>query len=289
MRRAEEGLLMLTCALGQAVQPLTPAEYRYLSERVHRFLKIDPEQELTTEHLLSIGYRMGEAERIVALLDREDALHRYLESEDVGIMTRLDPKYPQGLRKLNHAPLVLFYKGERALFDSNCVALVGARKASEASIRFAAHIGELAAKEGFTLVSGGAVGADQAAQRACLEAGGRVICFVPDALKRYQTMPNVLFCSDEGFDCEFSASRALRRNHFIHAMGEKVFVAACLKPSGGTWSGTSYNLNHNLCEVYVFDDGMAGTAALLRRNCTAVDESLHSIADLMPEQLSIFD
>ena len=92
----------------------------------------------------------------------------------------------------------------------------------------------MAAREGFTLVSGGASGADTAAQEACLAAGGTVICFVPDELSRYAPRKNLLYCSADGYDLSFSASRALRRNHFIHALGEKVFVAQCPGTSGGT-------------------------------------------------------
>ena len=147
----------------------------------------------------------------------------------------------------------------------------------------------MAAREGFTLVSGGANGADTAAQEACLAAGGKVICFVPDELSRYAPGENLLYCSADGYDLSFSSSRALRRNYFIHALGEKVFVAQCPNTSGGTWSGTSDNLKHRWSEVYVLCDGSDGAEALMALGAVGVDENLPPLADLLSYQLSIFD
>ena len=114
--------------------------------------------------------------------------------------------------------------------------------------------GKLAAAEGFTLVSGGAAGADTVAQEACLAAGGRVICFVPDSLLDHPARQNVLYCSAGGYELPFSTPRALARNCLIHAMGEKTLVAQCAEGTGGTWSGSQWNLRRGMSELYVFDD-----------------------------------
>lgn len=289
MRAAEKGLLMLTCALGQAVAPLSLAEYQSLARRITPEASVGDE-DVTEEFLCSLGYSLAQAKRIVGLLEREEALSQYLSRSDIEVTTRISDTFPQRLRCLgDKCPPVLFCKGDLSLLQTPCVALVGSRSLPERNRRFAQRIGTMAAREGFTLVSGGAVGADSAAQEACLAAGGRVICFIPDALYRYHQRENVLYCSADGWEFAFSSARALRRNHFIHALSEKSFVACCPNTRGGTWSGTTYNLRCQLSPVYILDDKTEGVAALRSMGAVAVGDDLASIAQLQPSQLSIFD
>ncbi len=290
MRRAEEGLIMLTCALGQGVVPLSNTEYQHLSELMRRHAPLEAEKEVTVPFFCRMGYPQKQAERIVGLLNRDNVLRAYLSQPNISAVTRLNELYPARLRRLDkQMPPVLFCKGDVSLLRTRCIALVGSRQLSERNAAFAAHIGKLAAHEGFTLVSGGATGADTAAQEACLANGGKVICFVPDALKRYRLRENLLYCSDEGYEYAFTAARALRRNHFIHALGEKTFVAACPRPKGGTWSGTSYNLNHHLSEVFILDDGTEGARVLTCMGAVSLTDFPPSLTDLLPMELSIFD
>lgn len=290
MRRTEEGLLMLTCALGQGVVPLSGAEYRLLMQRLSATPVPTSEGDVTVDFLRSLGYSAQDAQRIVRLLEREDALRAYLSRPDISVVTRLDERFPENLRRLKqHCPTVLFCKGDVSLLSTPCIGVVGSRRLPERSFRFAQKIGTMAAQEGFTLVSGGAEGADLAAQNACLAAGGRVICFVPDALSHRRAQKNTLFCSDEGWELTFSSARALRRNRYIHALGEKVIVAHCEQPRGGTWSGTSYNLQHRLSPVYLLDADTEGARVLGSMGGEFIDEGVASLADLLPSQLSIFD
>lgn len=289
MKPSETGLLLLCCALGEAVKPLTAAEFHRLS----RCMAAHPaawEDTLTVRALTARGIEPEEAQRIVSLLERQAVLERYLAEPGVTALTRISEGFPQRLRALGQeCPPVLFCRGDTSLLTRRCIALVGARAASPRSRAFAAHIGTLAAREGFTLVSGGAAGADSAAQDACLRAGGSVVCFVPDALRRYPERERVLYCADEGYELPFSAARALRRNHFIHALGEKAFVAQCEAQRGGSWSGAADNLRRGLSPVFVLDDGSEGAAALAALGAQPVPDRPSSLAALTPVQLSIFD
>ncbi len=290
MRPAEKALLMLTCALGQHITPLSAIEYRELAKRIRACQRFSDDADVTAAFLRELGYGEQEADRILTLLEREDVLAHYLDSPGLSAVTRISAEFPQRLRKLGkQCPHVLFCKGDSALLSTRCVALVGSRRLPERNRRFAERIGALAAKQGLTLVSGGAVGADSAAQNACLTAGGRVICFVPDALDRYPVRKNVLFCSVEGREFAFSSARALYRNHLIHCLGEKTFVACCPSPHGGTWSGTSHNLQHRLSDVYILDDDSEGVRILTSMGAHCVCDDIESIEDLLPTQLSIFD
>ena len=95
--------------------------------------------------------------------------------------------------------------------------------------------------------------------------------------------------SDQGADVGFSAARALRRNHFIHALGETAFVAACTQGAGGSWSGAQDNLRRGLSRLCVPDDDSPGSLALLADGATPVPTNMSSLADYCVTELSIFD
>lgn len=291
MRSVEEGLLLLRCKLGQTMRPLNEAEYRQLVALLQRAKAAGMQGQLTEELLRSFGVEASVRERVLMLLHRREALRRYLDSAPgISVLTRLGEGFPQRLRALGEdCPPALFCKGALSLLNTRCVALVGSRRLYERGSAFAAHIGMLAAREGFTLVSGGAVGADRIAQEACLNAGGSVICFIPDALTRYPARKNLLLCSDEGYELKFSSARALRRNLYIHALGEKTFVAQCPQCRGGTWSGTRENLRRGLSEVYALQDGSEGVAALAMLGAVLLDEFPTEFSDLESPELSIFN
>lgn len=86
-----------------------------------------------------------------------------------------DEGYPPNLRHIADPPPYLFVRGPATLDDPKCIAVVGARAASEAGRRMAQRLAmELAAK-GFTVVSGLARGIDGEAHRGALDGGGRTV------------------------------------------------------------------------------------------------------------------
>ncbi|MGH7916186.1 MAG: DNA-processing protein DprA [Candidatus Binataceae bacterium] len=86
-----------------------------------------------------------------------------------------DDEYPANLRHIADPPPYFFVRGTLAGGNPKCVAVVGARAASDAGRRMASRLGlELAAK-GFTVVSGLARGIDAEAHQGALDAGGRTV------------------------------------------------------------------------------------------------------------------
>jgi DNA processing protein len=79
--------------------------------------------------------------------------------------------YPALLRQIPDPPLALTVRG--VLTPEPCVAVVGARRASEYGRRVAFELARDLARAGLTVVSGLATGIDAAAHRGALEAGGR--------------------------------------------------------------------------------------------------------------------
>jgi DNA processing protein len=86
-----------------------------------------------------------------------------------------DEEYPPHLREIADPPPYLFVRGGMRLGEARCVAVVGARAASDAGRRMAQRLGmELAAKE-FVVVSGLARGIDGEAHQGALDGGGRTL------------------------------------------------------------------------------------------------------------------
>ena len=86
-----------------------------------------------------------------------------------------DADYPPNLKQIADPPPFLMARGLLEANDTACVAVVGARAASEAGLRMAQRLGFELAAHGFVVVSGLARGIDGAAHRGALEAGGRTI------------------------------------------------------------------------------------------------------------------
>ena len=293
MRQTERGLLLLCCPLGDSMAgALSLAQARELSRRARAagIGEEDPLRDVTVKDVRRLGYSEYEAGHIVSLLGRERQLDGYLlaaEKADVAVITRLDARFPQRLREQLGArcPAALFCRGDLRLLQRPCISVVGSRHLAQPGAQFAAQAGCLAAKEGFTLCSGDAMGADRTAQEACLSNGGSVLIFPATELVYCPVRENVLYAAEGGFELGFSAQRALGRNRFIHAMGEKTLVAQTGFGKGGTWSGSLDNLQHEYSPLFVFDDGSEGARALCARGATPV-QALTSLQALTPAQLS---
>ena len=292
MRQTERGLLLLCCPLGDPLSGfLSLPQAKELSKRARAagIGEEDPYRDLGPKDIRRLGYSEFEAQHIVSLLSRERQLDGYLlaaEKAGITIITRLDERFPRRLRDQlgGKCPAALFCKGDLSLLKSRCVSLVGSRQLREPGRLFAAQAGALAAKEGYSICSGDAMGADRTAQEACLCKGGSAVIFPATELVHCPSRERVLYAAEDGFELGFSAYRALSRNRLIHAMGEKTLVAQTGCGKGGTWSGSLDNLQHEYSPLFVLDDGTEGARALCMRGATAV-QALESISGLTPAQL----
>ncbi len=93
----------------------------------------------------------------------------------VRIICRVDPDYPEGLKRIPDAPIVLYTKGELRPTDAVALAIVGSRHCTIYGSEQARRFGELLAGAGFTVVSGLARGIDAFAHHGAVDSGGRSI------------------------------------------------------------------------------------------------------------------
>ncbi len=292
MNAKERGFLLLTSALGDPQRkPLTVAQFRTLAMRVRQMERPRQSRELTEGDIISLGYDRYMAQRIVQLL-QYDGLDYYLrrgEMQDCCSISRVSDAYPAAVRQRLglDAPGCLWAKGDVTLLRTKMLSLVGSRELSAPNAEFAKATGKEAARQGITLVSGNARGADKAAQEACLLSGGSVICVVADELQKYPLKRNVLYLSEDSFDLPFTPQRALSRNRVIHALGYLSVIAQCEAGIGGTWDGTVKNLRNGWSPVFCFDDGSRGATELEQLGATLITESdLCDFSALQPDMES---
>jgi DNA processing protein len=131
----------------------------------------------TEEEIIAAGVGRNVARAIAGFNDFEPLEKELCELPRLGarLVRWTDPDYPPNLRQIPDPPPYLFARGLLEPNDAACVAVVGARAASEAGLRMAQRLGFELAAHGFVVVSGLARGIDGAAHRGALEAGGRTV------------------------------------------------------------------------------------------------------------------
>ena len=296
MTGRERGYLLLTSQLGDPERrPLSVAQFRNLARRAREMERPIRDRDLLPEDFMAMGFGREMAERMLLLLDEKELLDYYLQraQRDGCIpLTKVTERYPAMVSKLlgDDAPGCLWAKGNLELLSRPMISLVGSRDIMPRNLEFARELGRQAALQGFVLVSGNARGADRAAQSACLEAGGKVICVIADHLGRIASQENILYLSEDVYDGAFSIQRALSRNRVIHCLGSRVFVAQSGCQQGGTWDGTVRNLRQEWNPVYCFLDGSEATELLLQLGAEGVEiGDLNDIQSIYPRYFGLFD
>ena len=295
MTGPKRGFALLCSRMGDPNRKvLTTAQFRNLTHRMRAARIPSEDRDLTSADLMAIGYGRQEAAHIVGLLSEEDRLDWYLnkaEKAGCGLITLFSHHYPRALEQRlgTDAPALLWYRGDLSVLEGPRIGLVGSRDLFPENEAFARQAGAQATRQGFTLVSGNARGADRTGQNAALASGGRVISVVADQLDRHYPREGMLYLSEDSFDLEFSAHRALSRNRLIHSLGTATLVAQTRLKQGGTWDGSVKNLRFGWSPLYCFDDGSAGSRMLAQMGASLIRmEQLEHLASLSPGQTTLY-
>jgi len=292
----EQGFLLLSSHLGNPERkPLTTAQLRTLAQRMRQMEPPAEDRPLQEKDLLKLGYGTEMARRILSLLEEQELLRYHLQQgakHGCVPVTRVSPGYPQLLRSRLGAdsPGCIWAKGDLSLLNTPGISLVGSRDLREPNREFAREAGRQAAAQGLTLISGNARGADREAQEAALQAGGKVISIVADALGEHPVRERELYLSEDDFDAPFSSQRALSRNRCIHALGQFVLVSQATLEKGGTWGGTVMNLRHGWSNVIMFRDGSEAARELEQLGAYLIyKEELKDTTAATGSQLKLWD
>ena len=109
-------------------------------------------------------------------LDDARDIYDWCTENNVGLLPYDSKFYPQRLRDIEKAPILLYFRGKLINFDDNvCIALVGTRRMTDYGKREGYRIARDLILGGAIVVSGMARGIDTICHRGALDAGGYTI------------------------------------------------------------------------------------------------------------------
>jgi DNA processing protein len=156
------------------VRGVGPRVARLLLDRFGEAPQIFAQRE---EALVAAGVYRPTAKNIVRFTQFEELEKELCELQRLGasLVRWNDDNYPANLRQIPDPPPFLYFRGVLPAADNNCVAIVGARAASDAGLHMARRIAMELALKRLTVVSGLARGVDAEAHRGALDGNGRTI------------------------------------------------------------------------------------------------------------------
>jgi DNA processing protein len=239
--------------------------------------------------------RRGGARRPSRVHSRADAERELAAAEAFGVtlVALGEPEYPERLQMIDDAPPLLAVRGNPAALRLPTVAIVGARNASAAGMRFAERLGRELGDVGFAVVSGLARGVDAAAHRGSLTtgtiavlAGGHDRIYPPEHGELAMAIvAEGALVAEMPFGWEPRARDFPRRNRIISGLSAGVVVVEAAKRSGSLIT-TRYALEQGR-EVFAvpgspLDPRAEGSNALIKEGATVVTEAADVIATLRP-------
>lgn len=265
-------LLTTTLALPKqsTLKPFTPSDWNRLEEvLLKKCMSPGDLLQITNDNIIQESPKYGN--RIIDLLNERGKLPIIidnLKNKGIKIICRSDDDYSQRLLQLlgRLSPTIFFYSGNISLLNNDSIGFVGSRDADEGALSFTRIMATRCAKEGITVVSGGARGVDQTAMDAAIQSGGTAIGFLSDSLELSIRKPDwrkaliegrlLLLSSQLPWD-RFTVWAAMGRNKYIYAQSRCTIVVTSTYNKGGTWEGAKENMKHGWTPMYVRDIGDA--------------------------------
>lgn len=272
-----QAIILLTAYFNKGDNPLTIVEYsNFASWLMHNnltpadLLDIDAKEKLSKWSDSKVT-----KDRLIALLARGNAMAISLQkwqNAGIWIITRADEDYPKKLKKHleQKAPPILYGAGNKKIFNTRGVAVVGSRNATAEDLKFAFTLGEKLALNGYSVVSGAARGIDEESMLGSISADGTTIGVVADDLmqkvlsKKYREAimnNNLLLVSPYYPEARFNAGSAMGRNKLIYTLADSSVVVSS-GTTGGTWEGAKENLKHKWVNLFVKSNSDTGSGNL---------------------------
>ena len=239
--------------------------------------------------------RRGGAIRPARVHSRQDAERELAAATAFGVrlVALGEPAYPRRLQMIDDAPPLLAVRGGMAVFDLPMVAIVGARNASAAGMRFAERLARDLGDAGFAVVSGLARGIDAAAHRGSLAtgtiavlAGGHDRVYPPEHHELADTiLADGALISEMPLGWEPRARDFPRRNRLISGLAAGIVVVEAAKRSGSLITAR-FALEQGR-EVFAapgspLDPRAEGSNDLIKQGATLVTDAADVIAVLRP-------
>jgi DNA processing protein len=175
----------------------------------------------------------------IKLLEKDLALAK---KANVKIVTLFDANYPQALKEIPGAPIVLYILGNITAQDNLAIGIVGSRRASLYGLNHAEKFAAQLSAQGVTIVSGMARGVDTYAHRGALKVKGRTIAVMGSGFNHIYPEENTDLAQEIAKSgavvCEFPMDTEPlpynfpRRNRLISGLSLGVLVTEAARNSG---------------------------------------------------------
>ena len=226
--------------------------------------------------------------------EKIDKYIKYMQEKNIQIISYYDKTYPQQLKNLYDAPIVIYAIGNcRILNSKNKIAVIGARKASNYGINIARQIGIFLSKNNIHTISGLALGIDVNSHLGVLKenslnsASGRAIAVIENGLDNiypYQNKEIAEKIINSG-GCIISeyiiGTKPLKnnfpaRNRIISALADKLIVVEAENEKSGTMITVDFSLELGK-EIYVVPGNInskmsVGTNKLIKDGAKIITE-----------------
>jgi DNA processing protein len=248
--------------------------------------------------LLSVDGMTRERAENIRSFNKWDITEKALKStrdSDITVIGYDNSHYPEPLRHVADAPVVLYRRGDYHPDDRFAIAIVGSRRLSEYGEGVTLRISNELSRAGFTIISGMARGIDTLSHRSALAAGGRTIAVFgsgPDVC--YPAENRGLMQKIISSGCvlsEFAPGTEPRKEHFprrnrlISGLSLGVLVIEATVKSGALITA-QYALEQNK-EVFavpgrITSKNSEGTNRLIKQGARIVLDTEDIIEELAP-------
>ncbi|MDD3536332.1 MAG: DNA-processing protein DprA [Candidatus Cloacimonetes bacterium] len=158
-----------------------------------------------------------------------------MQAQGIRYVAYPEANYPEKLREIYAAPLILYIKGDlNSALAQKCLAVVGTRKASAYGVEMCKKLLEPLAGQGVCIISGLALGIDTAAHQSALQGGGKTIavlaCGVDKVYPSYnknladKIVQNGALISEYEPGTEPERWNFPARNRLVSALSDAVFI-----------------------------------------------------------------
>lgn len=156
-----------------------------------------------------------------------------------------DKEYPEQLKKIKNPPKQLYVKGNIELLHTKGIAIIGSRGCTEYGKKMARKFAKELSLEGFTIVSGMAIGVDSFAHIGSIEGTGKTIAVIPSGFNNVYPEENKklfeeiiknggLVITEYDENVKADSKKFLERNRIVSGLAVGTLVV-----EGGYRSGTS--------------------------------------------------
>ena len=222
-------------------------------------------------------------------LEKAERIYKSTLPQNVRVVTYNDSEYPENLKHIYSAPIVLYVKGDISyLNDSVKITVVGTRKASDYGKKVTGNLSYVLSLAGAVTVSGCAAGIDEFAHRGAIKAKARTVGVLgcghgvnyPTQTEKVRN--EILMCGGALISELPPGTKVTRgyfpvRNRIMAGIADGVIVTEAPVKSGSLITARLANdMNRDVFCIPprdIFDKNFMGVVPLLRDGAKAVYEA----------------